>query len=465
MIPVKKGQQEQENTGIRRILAGITNLGQRAERINQGVRGAHASIPFQCEACWMLNLEERLPVDGLDDMYVTCICRENLDALGGRAKSTIKAKVSSIKRSVQYCKLIRKTLFIPHRGPMPMADNVGMSLAVELLMHSMIARPRLKGERFIQFDLMRRPRATFTAAWKSSPVGISEGSTFTMGTARVTATACPTQQRWFGLFMRGAESRMGWSAHRNLPFGAGVLQKLLLLELAEEEVNIQEAELAREYTKIGAAVVLALCASFRGPEVFLLDLASLWEYRAMGREGVLPAEPLRPAQNLINAPHVLVTLIGEFKGELGTRKHRIALASITMSGINVRWWLEQLMLVREQKGCRTGPAFGDQWGRVALMSEYDDMLHTLLQKVQSKEPELIAPSDDMERNYSFFRSFRRTATGRARGAGLDVSVQDAMNRWRKIEEAKGKRPRLNMVDHYTHARDLMPVTCRYVFVQ
>ena len=238
-----------------------------------------------------------------------------------------------------------------------MADNVGMSLAVELLMHSMISRPRLKGERFIQFDSMRRPRVTFTAAWESSPVGISEGSTFTMGAARVTATACPTQQRWFGMFMRGAESRMGWSAHRNQPFGTGVLQKLL--ELAEEEINMQETELAREYTKLGAAVVLALCASLRGPEVFLLDLASLWEYRAMGRDGVLPAEPLRPGQNLINAPHVLVTLIGEFKGELGTQKHRIALASTMMSGLKVRWWLEQLMLVGEQEGCQTGPAFGD----------------------------------------------------------------------------------------------------------
>jgi hypothetical protein len=154
----------------------------------------------------------------------------------------------------------------------------------------------------------------------------------------------------------------------------------------------------------------------------------------MGRDGVLPAEPLRPGQNLVNAPHVLVTLIGEFKGELGTRKHRIALESTKMSGLKVRWWLDQLMLVREQEGCRTGPAFGDQRGRVALMSEYDDMLHTLLQKIQSEEPELIAPSNDVERNYSFFRSFRRTATRRARGEGLDASVQDAMNRWRKIEE-------------------------------
>ena len=47
------------------------------------------------------------------------------------------------------------------------------------------------------------------------------------------------------------------------------------------------------------------------------------------------------------------------------------------------------------------------------MSEYNNMLHNLLQKIQSKEPELIAPSEDVERNYSLFWLFRRTATGRA----------------------------------------------------
>ena len=86
-------------------------------------------------------------------------------------------------------------------------------------------------------------------------------------------------------------------------------------------------------------------------------------------------------------------------------------------------------------------------------------------KLQAERPDLLAPMDDVEGNYSFFRSFRRTAEGRARAAGLDGSVQDAMNRWRKIEQAKGRRPRFNMVDHYSHAQDLMPVTWRYSFVQ
>lgn len=437
--------------------------GQREERINHGVKGSNASIPFQCERCWMINLEARLPAEGLDDLYVACIRRANLDASGGLAESTIKSKASSIKRTVGECKMLRKTPFIPNRGPMPMEDNVGMGMAVEMLLHSLVARPRLKDQKFIQFDSMRKLRSVFTSAWESSPRGISEGSTFASGTAKITVTSCPTQQRWFSLFMRGAEVRMGYSAQRNLPFGPGVIVRLL--EMVREEISSQETGMAREYIKLGAAIVVALCASLRGPEVFLLDLAGLWEYMEVGRQGSIPVNPLKVGVNLATAPHVVITLLGDFKGESGTHRHRVALASTTKSGIEVRWWLEQLVEARRQEGCKLGPAFGDRQGRVALMSEYDGLLLPLLERIQITDPNLIAPTDDVEKNYSFFRSFRRTATGRARAAGLGDSVQDAMNRWRTIEQAKGRRPRFNMVDHYTHVRDLMPVTWRYSYVQ
>ena len=159
----------------------------------------------------MVNLEGRLPAKGLDDAYLMLIRRANLDAMGGRAVATIHGHAAALKRSVGNCQLIRKTPTIPPRGPMPLTDPVGMGLAVELLFHSLTAKPRIKGESHIQFDSMRRPRATFTSAWESSPIGVQEGSTFTLNTARVTVTLCPSQQGWFDRMMRGAESRMGYT--------------------------------------------------------------------------------------------------------------------------------------------------------------------------------------------------------------------------------------------------------------
>jgi hypothetical protein len=174
--------------------------------------------------------------------------------------------------------------------------------------------------------------------------------------------------------------------------------------------------------------------------------------------------PVKPGANFSNCPYIIVTLIGELKEELGTKHHLIALASWRTSGIELRWWLEELLKVQEE-GCKRGPAVGHKDGSVALMSEYDNLLHFFLGKVQDKNPELILHSDDIEGNYSFLQTFRRTAVGNARGAQLDSSVQNAMNRWRKIEEAKGKHPRFNMVDHYSHARQLMLVMWQYLFVQ
>ncbi len=94
-FPVKKMEDEEGNVWYKQ--------GQREERINHGVRGVHASIPFQCEDCWMLNLEGRRPAEGLDDMYVTYIRRANLDAMGGRANSTIEAHAALVKRCVRNC--------------------------------------------------------------------------------------------------------------------------------------------------------------------------------------------------------------------------------------------------------------------------------------------------------------------------------------------------------------------------
>jgi hypothetical protein len=50
--------------------------------------------------------------------------------------------------------------------------------------------------------------------------------------------------------------------------------------------------MAREYWKVGAAIALAICASLRGPEVLLLDLAGLRNHIQKGKEGILPDKPL-----------------------------------------------------------------------------------------------------------------------------------------------------------------------------
>ena len=181
---------------------------------------------------------------------------------------------------------------------------------------------------------------------------------------------------------------------------------------------------------------------------------------------MLPVAPLDDGVDLFDAPHVYLAMVGNFKGETGVREHLVAVASESKSGVDVRWWLEKLIHVREEEGCISGPAFGNAQGEGAKQRDYNEVLwHFLSLLRDDPNCNLIMNDDDIRKNYSFFRTFRKTAEGRARAAGLDSDIQNAMNRWKKVERNKGRRLKFNMVDHYSTVRDLMPVTWRYSYVQ
>jgi hypothetical protein len=97
--------------------------------------------------------------------------------------------------------------------------------------------------------------------------------------------------------------------------------------------------------------------------------------RAQLVEGILPPKQLRVGTDLINAPHALIVLIGQFKGETGFHHHMVSLADMSMSGIELRWWLEKLIEVRESEGCISGLAFRQADRSVAAMYEYNGILH------------------------------------------------------------------------------------------
>jgi hypothetical protein len=75
----------------------------------------------------------------------------------------------------------------------------------------------------------------------------------------------------------------------------------------------------------------------------MLELAALRRHIKIGRDGTLPMEPMKAGIDLSTAPNVIITLLGEFKGELGFKYHLMSLASTTSSGIKLRWWLETLI--------------------------------------------------------------------------------------------------------------------------
>jgi hypothetical protein len=148
---------------------------------------------------------------------------------------------------------------------------------------------------------------------------------------------------------------MGYATQANLPLSSETIVRTL--KVIHREAEGEDPQIAREYLKVGATIAVAVCASLRGPEVFQLDLAGLRANIPRGRDGTMPHDLLKAGTDLSKAPYVLIVLIGQFKGETGMRQHMLALASSTRSGIALRWWIEELIKIREEEGCTHGPAF------------------------------------------------------------------------------------------------------------
>ena len=432
-------------------------------RLNTGREGAHAAMPFQCETCWMRNLEGRDPVSGQDDKYISCLRRANLDAMVSKAPSTIKSHVRRIEDTINNCAAIHKTPYFAPRGPFPLEDQVGMGWAVDLLMKSLTGKGRIK--KFIQWDAMRNLRATFTKTWSSSPQAIEEGATFSGNAARIRFTSCPSQSEWFGDFLAGAEDRMGYETRNQkfLPIPV-VLKQLELIKRDAEEAEDEEE--AKFLWKAGALICILTAGALRGHEGFYLDLHATRQHLETGRAGIVPKDVLKrqlfAEHECRNLPEICICLMGKFKARTGERCHSIILANETMSGLKVRWWVEKLIQICESEGRVTGYAFRAPNGGTPSSAEYNDLVRKYLKEIQDDFPSLFSPDEDLMR-YGISRTYRKTAETRARRAGIHKDLCEAMCRWRTFEDAKGKRPREVMADHYADARELASLTWRHVY--
>ena len=158
--------------------------------LNSGVNGAHPCIPFQCETCWMRNLEGRDIGKG-DEAYEMCIWWENLKAIAGKPKKTIDTHRGEVLITVKTCEKISKTPSHAPQGSFPLEDFCGMGVVVEILVKSYTAKGRISDH--VQFDTIRKLRSTFAKVFKSSPAGANEGSLFAKGTGKVWPPSCPSQ--------------------------------------------------------------------------------------------------------------------------------------------------------------------------------------------------------------------------------------------------------------------------------
>jgi hypothetical protein len=198
-----------------------------------------------------------------------------------------------------------------------------------------------------QFETICKLQAAHSNLFMSSLEGTSAPHSIGGDIAKMSFAAMPTNSLWFERFAQGCLKRMGQDVRQDWAIPLGAIHGLLNMlngewALAERWIDRHKIACA------GAFIFIAFCGSFRGNKVFLTNPFGLAKYSV----------------ELAAADHVVVPLLGKYKGEAHHRYHLTPLAAVTNSGIEVRTWVGHLVEIQHAVGRSHGPAFGDWQGNL-----------------------------------------------------------------------------------------------------
>lgn len=399
--------------------------------------------PFQCDFCWFINLQEREPEKSRssDEQLMKYIRRVNLDILWCREKSTVSNVMGTVKNGKKMSEevgLRPKKLVM---GPWPLKDNQGFQIAIEILRRSQ--GEGRNDKTYVQFDSLRKLRGAYFNIYQAGPEHAELVTTLKGEHGKSYSLANgETESYLFKSFTKGCERRMGRLVMQDRGVSIDMLKSILIDYEDELRLEVVSFERKREILVAAGAFVILFGGALRGGEIFLLEASELIKRVHQGKVGEKHSGAAQP--------HVVVPLMGRFKGETGERNVLLALASKTKSGLEIRKWIERLVWVLKREGREeyVGPAICRPDGVVLERWKLNGELQKVLEKVALKRPDLIEEGVKIEEKFSIHRSFRRGAHTRAKSAGVSEAVLEMNNRWRKIENKSGGLPNLPMTELY-----------------
>jgi hypothetical protein len=362
----------------------------------------------------------------------------------GREPHTINITLRAAKSMIRQWEKVGMDPQFPPLGPFPVQDSLGMGVAVAMLL-----KPLELGRynaTYQQLETIRKLRAGFANMYMASHDAVTSLRTVGGDKAKHHLTHSPTQSKWFEMFSQGCVRRMGQDVCQDWAIPLPAMHALLNI-LEREWVQADGATACERIASLGAFAVIGFCGSFRGSEIFLTDLFGLRKF-------------LKDTERL-GRDHVVIPLLGRYKGEQNTCYHLSPMASITSSGIPIKRWIERLVQVRDQEGRTHGPAFCDKAGGIARAFEYEAGFIERLLEIQVADPEAISPDVDINEQFGISRSFRRGAISVARTRGIDDKYVQLINRWCTVEKARGRKPSLPMHKHYSDIAILIPELVKF----
>jgi hypothetical protein len=443
---------DRENSGdedFDRITSGWITTKSESDRFKQGRNGDDLMTPFECDYCIFRKLYGRNPVEagGADNYPMACIRRINLDACWSRATSTVLGNASLIRQGLRLSASVGLEGPYYPPGPLPGHDHCGYEVAIQMVLASLEKGSYSSTHK--QFDTIRRLRSSYSNQIRAS--AIANFTTLTLadnqGSTYSRLASDPCGSLWFQRFMVGCKKRMGQDWRPNRAVSTELMVDLL--ENVEKRAIAASVEAERHrWIMAGGYFCFCYVLSLRSSEGLLADLEGLIQYS----DG--------------NRSHVVIPLLGRFKGEDHSSQHLMHCVDTTSSGIPVKTWILRLIAIHQSRSRVKGPVFVSPSGGQSTSAEMNAMfLECLIDLFEENKPGRfgvdVNSSEDITSKYHVFRSFRRGSESRAVAMKVNEADRYVVNRWRKKEAAGASRVNHSIGQHYVDITQVSPSFLRY----
>jgi hypothetical protein len=240
---------------------------------------------------------------------------------------------------------------------------------------------------------------------------------------------------------------MGEEVRSDYALSIQVLHKILG-NLDRDWRTARTLEARKETVEIAMFLVTGFGLGLRGEEVVKMDIAGFLTYFEAGRDHAVH-------------PHVMVPLLGRFKGETGERWHLLPVVWKTRSGIEAGKWATRLRDSLLERNRVNGFVFSTNRGKQMKASSLEPRFYEQLHWVKIRYPDLFPPNVMIEDDYGIPRSCRRGSSTEAANQGVDSSVIEMMCRWRKVERAQGRAASFGMREHYMEVLQALETYLQY----
>jgi hypothetical protein len=119
------------------------------------------------------------------------------------------------------------------------------------------------------------------------------------------------------------------------------------------------------------------------------------------------------------------------------------------SGVMAGRWADRLAALL-LCGRKNGFIYVNKRGYQARIGQYDDNFKERLSRARAEKPYLFDLTINIREVYSLGRSLRWGSTSAATNSGVTRDIVELNNRWRKVEQSRGRKPSMSMAGSTLH---------------